>query len=100
MMTGPESIWVFIVMCCLAFPIFWNYYWLRRIEKEQRPQSEECPRCGREVEFIDLHLRHCRGQLARRNPLSGALSTIHKSFEPGKNVDVIGPQKPEDLEEL
>jgi hypothetical protein len=88
-----------VIVACLAFMFWWPYYQFRKLEKERDPALEECPRCGRQVQHIDLHVRYCRGQIVRRNPLSGALSTIRKSFRPRENVDVIpGPRGDQDEE--
>ena len=80
--------WI-VIASCLAFLCWWPYQQLRKLEKAREGTMEDCPRCGRQVQHIDLHVRYCKGQLARRNPLSGALSTIHRSFRARENVDVI-----------
>lgn len=82
-MTGEWT----VIICCLVFMCWWPYHLFQEHMRTHEPQEEECPRCGRMVEHIDLHVRYCKGQITRRNPLS--VSTVFKSFKTGENVDKL-----------
>lgn len=82
---GQELVWWIVILFCLGFMCWWPYRELRKLTAA--PSEEECPRCGRTVEFIDMHVRYCKGQLARRNPLSQSIAT--KTFKKGENKDEL-----------
>lgn len=102
MPVGQELAWWITIVSCLAFMTWWPWYQFHRYIKAHEPQEEECTRCGRMVESLDFHLRYCKGQIARRNPLRGNRSIITKTFKKGESIEKIGAKqkKPGELEDL
>jgi hypothetical protein len=101
---GMNLLWDVLSLALISFMVWWPWHCIKEDERRREPQPDECPRCGRMVEYIEMHIKRCNGQLVRRNPLSGSLSTMFRSFQKSENVDVLKetkpPKKDDELEDL
>ena len=96
---GQDLAWWIVIFFCLGFMCWWPWYQAMKREREGLANPEECPRCGRLTETLDLHVRYCKGQAVRRNPLGGNRSIIQRAMKRGEVKDVVGKKK-DDLEDL
>ena len=97
---GLELVYWTIILFGLAFMCWWPLHNIRKMEREGLANPEECPRCGRMTETLDLHIRYCKGQAVRRNPLGGNRNVITRALKQGENVDKLKPKKEGELEDL